>query len=154
MNGGDQIGVKQGHAGIDYGNEQRRLGAIDQVRSRPADVDTGWTGLPVDELTGVMQRPLVGILRIGRLRLTNKVGFGMEDDGFASDILGDKDRCALCFIERINVDTKQLDLLRQSHALPLLKFRDGCVICSGSILHQQHAWAVLRGKRGCTEEEQ
>ena len=100
-----------------------------------------------------MQRPLVHILGVGGFCFTNKVGFGGENDGFAGDILGKKDRRAFCFIKRINIDPEQLDLLGQSNALTPLKFRDRRLISSRTILDEQYARPVLRGKRSYTEEE-
>ena len=102
-----------------------------------------------------MKRPLIDILRIGRLCFTNEIRLNVEHDSLSSDLLSEDDRRPPGRIKRIDVDSKNLDLLRQGQALPRLQFRDGSLIGAWTIFHEQHTCAVLcRYRSGAQNEKQ
>ena len=149
-----QVGVQQGHTRINHGNQQSGLRLVDEIGGRPSDVDTSRTGLPVYQLSRVVKRPLIRILRVSGLRLSNEVWFSIEDDGFTCDFFGECNRRTFGFIEGINMDAEQLDLLRQGHALTRLKFRDCNIVRSRTILHEQHPGSVFPRERHRAKNEQ
>ena len=150
MDGAYQVGMQQGHPGIDHPDDKSGLRLIKEVRLRPADVETGGAGLPVDDLSCVAERPLLRVFRIQRIEFAHMVRFGGLHDGLLGQLAGKLHRSGRGGVVGIGIDAKKFDMLGQPKPFARLEFGDIRLRRVGVVLDQHHTRTKVSGE-GCDD---